>query len=364
MPVDLDRNVHCILGLPFDAVDMPAAVSRVRAAVDGGRPCFLSTPNLNFLVACRDDAKFRASVIDSDLSIVDGMPLVWVARVLGLPIRNRVAGANLFESLARDTKRPLSVYFFGGAPGVAERAAERLNASHGGLVCVGFECPGFGSIEDMSSAATIDRINASGADFVVVALGARKGQAWIARNRFRLNAPVVSHLGAVINFVAGTVDRAPAWIQKLGLEWLWRIREEPRLWRRYAEDGISLLYLMVTRVLPYAWYLWRHRIDETDLEAASAELSQHDGKSILRGHGYWCASNVERLRGLLRQATENGGDIEVALADVKAIDSAVTGLLLLVHGLLERRGRRLHLSGVSPHLRRLLHWQCAVFLLR
>jgi N-acetylglucosaminyldiphosphoundecaprenol N-acetyl-beta-D-mannosaminyltransferase len=362
LPADFDRNVVCLLGLPFDVVDMDGAVLRIREAVAVRKPCFLSTPNLNFLIASQGDERFRDSVIHSDLNIADGMPLVWMARLLGLPIRQRVAGSNLFEALRRSDQSALPVYFYGAPPGVAEQACERLNAEAGGLRCAGFECPGFGSVEDMSSAATIDRINASGADFVVVALGARKGQAWIERNRSRLVAPVISHLGAVVDFVAGSVDRAPAWMQKAGLEWLWRIKEKPELWRRYVGDGLALLHLLTTRVLPHAWHLRRRRIGAADLDAASGEVVRSDGLAKLICRGHWSAGNVERLRPLLRLLAVADGDCEIALGEAKSIDSAIVGLLLIASGMQKRRGKRFVVSGLSSDLKRQLHWHCADFL--
>ena len=131
------------------------------------------------------------------------------------------------------------MYSFGGPDGVAEAAWRQLRFESKGLTCVGYESPGFGSIDEMSTEGIIQRINTSKADVLVVSLGARKGQAWIERNRRRLDVPVISHLGAVLHFVAGTVKRAPAWMQRIGLEWLWRIRQEPRLWRRYLLDGLG-----------------------------------------------------------------------------------------------------------------------------
>ncbi|RYH51318.1 MAG: glycosyltransferase, partial [Alcaligenaceae bacterium] len=202
----------------------------VRDAAFSRRSCFISTPNLNFLMAARTDAGFRGSVLRSDLSLADGMPLVWVARLLGIPIRERVPGAGLFEQLLRHPGEPITVYFFGGPPGAAEVACRQVNAVGTGLRCVGFDSPGFGSLESMSGAEHIDRINRSGAMFVIVSLGAKKGQAWIELNRHRLEAPVLCHLGAVVNFAAGTVERAPGWVQAAGAEWLWRIAQEPALW--------------------------------------------------------------------------------------------------------------------------------------
>ncbi len=241
------RDVVCILGLPFDAITLQDAVQRVRDAIHARRRLFLSTPNLNFLIGSRSDAAFRRSVVDSDLSVADGMPLVWMSRLLGTPLPERVTGSDLFERLRNEPlppgRSPIRVYFYGGPPGAAEAAARRLNAGSSAMVCVGYESPGFGSVEELSDAETIDRINARDADFLVVALGAVKGQAWIERNRGRLRVPVISHLGAVVNFEAGTVSRAPAWVRRAGLEWLWRIKEEPALWRRYGRDARALLGL-------------------------------------------------------------------------------------------------------------------------
>lgn len=253
-----DRNVHYLLGLPFDAVTLDEAVAHIRLAIAQRSRCFFSTPNLNFLIAAQRNADFRNSVINSDLSLVDGMPIVWLAKLLGIPLNERVAGSDLFDVLRNGKGEKIKVYFFGGPPGVAVQAAAKINTEGKGMVCVGFESPGYGSVEGISSAETIDKINQSGADFLVVALGAVKGQAWIEHNLPVLQVPVVSHLGAVINFVAGSINRAPRWMQKTGLEWLWRIKEEPSLWRRYLFDGVELTKLLVVHVLPTVLKkLWR-----------------------------------------------------------------------------------------------------------
>jgi len=275
---DFHRPVHCILGLPFDALTMAQAQAALSDAIRRPRRCFLSTPNLNFLIGCLGDAAFRDSVIRSDLSVADGMPIIWIARALGVPVRERVAGSTLFERLRAPGADPVTVFFFGGPEGVARRAADALNAEHGAMRCVGARSPGFGSIADMSSPALIDEINQARPDFLVVALGAKRGQAWIEHNLARLQAPLVSHLGAVVNFVAGTVARAPERLGGLGLEWLWRIKEEPALWRRYLEDGFALLKLLLTRVLPGAWTAARLRKAGARRPAPELALALEDGR--------------------------------------------------------------------------------------
>jgi len=354
---DFSREVHCLLGLPFDAVDLAGAEARIRAAAGSGTRCFLSTPNVNFLVNSRRDAAFRRSVIDSDLSVADGMPVVWLARLLRIPIRGRVAGATLFESL-RGGAEPLSVYFFGGPEGTAEEAWRKL-----GVRCAGYAFPGYGSVENMSGDEAIAHINASKADLLVVALGARKGHEWIERNRARLEVPVISHLGAVVDLAAGAVRRAPAWMQRAGLEWLWRIKERPGLWRRYCEDGMALVHLFVTRVLPYAWYQRRNAPEGSQLAGAGLEALDEQRRSTVRLRGAWTHTNLARLRRCCRHAALAGKDLRLDLAEVTYVDSAFVGLLLVVEAHQRRLGRRLVLLPVAEPARRVIRYCCAEHLL-
>jgi N-acetylglucosaminyldiphosphoundecaprenol N-acetyl-beta-D-mannosaminyltransferase len=362
VPPDFSREIHCLLGLPFDAVSMEGAVQRIRTAAANRSPCFLSTPNLNFLVAAQSDIAFRNSVINSNLSIADGMPLVWIARLLGIPIRERVAGSALFDSLRNESGKPLSVFFFGGPDGAAESACRRLNTEGKGLACAGFESPGFGSIDEMSDETIIQRINASNADFLVVSLGAKKGQAWIERNRHRVTVPVISHLGAVVNFVAGTVIRAPVWMQNTGLEWLWRIKEDPALWRRYFWDGLALLKLLAGRVLPYAWYLLRHKPDTRQLAAAGIETAEEGGIYIVRIFGAWTLQNISPLRDCYSRATRAGKDIRLEMRGVTYVDSAFVGLVMLLKSHQMQHHRQLRVDLVSEPVLRIFKYCGAEYL--
>jgi N-acetylglucosaminyldiphosphoundecaprenol N-acetyl-beta-D-mannosaminyltransferase len=360
---DFDRNVYCLLGLPFDAVDMAAAVRRVRDAASKGERCFLSTPNLNFLIGCRRDPAFRDSVVHSDLSIADGMPLVWIARLLGLPIRERVAGSGLFEVLRESRaafEEPLKIYFFGGPDGMAERACKVLNERPSGVCCVGWQSPGFESVESMSGDERIDPINASKADFLVVALGARKGQTWIERNLDRVDVPVVSHLGAVVNFVAGSVNRAPLWMQRTGLEWLWRIKEEPGLWRRYWHDGLGLFQLVFSVVLPYAFWRRFGRQHQTELVV---DLERSDDLSRVIVSGSVPETIPDRLRSVFRQAAEHRNQVVLDISKVDHFGPAFIGLVLVLKKRLDGQGLPLTVSGVSDGTRRLFRWNLADYLL-
>ena len=352
--------MHCLLSLPIDAIDLAGTEQRIRAAAAARLPCFMSTPNVNFLVQSRSDNAFRNAMLHSDLSVADGMPLVWLARLMGIPLRGRVAGSSVFEALSGGEGRPLAVYFFGGPEGVAEAAGRRLAREAKGLVCVGYDSPGFGSVEEMSSEETIHRINAAHADLLVVSLGAAKGQAWIERNRARLNVPVVSYLGAVVDFAAGTVRRAPAWMQRAGLEWLWRIKERPELWRRYFNDGTALALLLLTRVLPYMWYARRHAAGAA--AEASCETREGEREYTIALRGAWMRANIGVLRRGFAVAAHSGKDVRLDLTAVSHVDSAFIGLVMVLRGYLQQRGRRLAVEPVPRPVRRVMQYCCAEFL--
>jgi N-acetylglucosaminyldiphosphoundecaprenol N-acetyl-beta-D-mannosaminyltransferase len=327
----------CLAGLPFDAVTLDEAAARVCRAIEQRQRLFLSTPNLNFLIAAQTDPAFRQSVVVSDLSVADGMPIVWMSRLLGLPIRQRVAGSDLFDALRQGAgqpilRRPISVFFFGGPPGVAERAAQVINSESRHMICVGFHDPGYVDVEDMSAPEVIEAINASNADFLVVALGAKKGQAWIGRNLIQLRVPVVSHLGAVVNFVAGTIDRAPLAWRKLGLEWLWRIKEEPSLFARYARDGWALLALLLGRVLPYAFWMRLRR--------------QAQGPALYESA--LCRAFTEAL--------EHRPSVTLDLGPSTIADPSFFAELLRLERLCLESGSSLSIRADAPAMRRLFSW--------
>lgn len=350
-PLDLSRNVVCMLGLPFDAVTMQEAVDRVRAAARQRTPFLVSTANLNFAVTAGTDEAFRNSVVHSQLCLADGMPIVWVSRLLGLPVRERVSGADLFEALCAAAKPAVKVFFFGGPDGVAQAACEQVNRRQGGVECVGFESPGFVSVESMSSDDCIERINRAAPDFVVVSLGAQKGQAWIERNRARLDAPVISHLGAVVNFAAGAVRRAPPWLQRVGLEWLWRIKEEPGLWRRYARDAVAFTRMFAGDVFPLWWQ--RVRLGCRHASAPPTVTSGAGSSGIdLRLNGVFCQEHVDVLRTAFTAAAAAAVDVRIDLSGVDYLDAAGMALFLLMSAHQRDGGKRLELQRASPLLRR------------
>ena len=343
MPVrkfpDYQRPIYDIAGLPFDAVNLQQAMQKILHSAETRESLFISTPNLNFLIRAQKDAAFRETIFRSDMCLADGMPIVWLARMMGVPIRHRVSGSDLFEALYRQSEKTIKVFFFGGPEGAAEQAAKRVNRvaeercfakQTPGVVCVGYESPGFGSVEDMSQPEMIQRINAAQADFVIVALGACKGQAWIDRNREQLEAPVISHLGAVVNMVAGTIARAPRWMQFSGLEWVWRIKEEPQLWRRYAFDGLGLIKILLSHMPLLLYRDFKYRLlDALHHSKPSIECQRKEGTTVLQIRGNWTHSNGAALRKQLDECRAREDKVVIHIHSVGYLDSAIRGLLAI-----------------------------------
>jgi len=367
-PIDVhrsfDRPVYCILGLPFDALTMDGAIERLAGDIAARRRCVLATPNVNFLSIARRDAGFRKSVRASDLSVADGMPVVWIARLLGLPLPGRVAGADLIDALAeRGPANGMRCFFFGGEDDAAERACRNLERRGGGLHCAGALNPGVGDVASLSKPDIIERINASRPDFLVVSLGALKGQGWIADNARRLNATVISHLGAVVNFHAGTVRRAPAWMRRCGLEWLYRVGQEPALAKRYLRDGLTLCHLFVTRVLPSALSRWSVGRRQSGPVTITVNTDAR-GQLCLRMQGRFGEGNLGKVREAFAEAAAGAQSLTLDFSAVESIDAAFTGTLLVLKKVCDDRSLDLHLEGVPRNVARALRWQCADDLLQ
>lgn len=349
---DFDRNVWSALGMPVDLVTAPEAVAAIEQAVRDRTRLSFVTPNVNFLVRAAADKEARGQILDADLSLVDGAPLVLIGRLLGVPIKERCAGADVFEALRRRPGFPgrrIRVFFFGGRDGAAAAAAAAIDQEGRGLESAGFFDPGTGDVASMSTEAIIDRVNAANADFLIVALGAAKGQAWITQNAARLTAPVVSHLGAVVDFTAGTIRRAPTLVSRLGFEWLWRIKEEPSLRRRYGRDGAALLRLAATRLVPA---LAARRWSRAAGPARARKGARRDIE-VIEFSGDLTAPGLDEVRRAFREATARGRDVALDLGAAGRIDAAFIGLVLMLEKNLRAAGAAVRLADATRAQRRL-----------
>ncbi len=220
-----------ILGVPVSDVTFDEMLDQIGMWLETpGPPRQIATANPEFVMIAQDDVNFSHILHRAHLVIPDGVGLLWAARRLGHPLRERVTGSDGVPRIAaRAAEEGWRLFFLGAAPGVAERAAEVLRARHPGLQVAG-TCAGSPAPEEEK--ALVTRIRASDADILFVAYGAPAQDKWIARNLPRLGVGVAIGVGGALDFVAGVTRRAPVWVQRLGLEWLHRLVREPWRWRR------------------------------------------------------------------------------------------------------------------------------------
>jgi len=245
-----------LFGVQIDSLRMPEAVDRVMSWIHSNEPPvhrYVVTPNADHAVMLQNNPEFRTAYDHADLVLADGMPVVLASRILRRPLPERVTGADLVPALfdAATQQRPLNIYLLGAGPGVAERAAANVHARWPHVRIVGTYGPPFGFEKDeRETAAILRRIDAARPDVLVVGLGAPKQELWVAKHRERIAAKVSLCVGATIDFLAGEVRRAPRWMQRAGLEWLYRLLCEPRrLFKRYAKDACVFPRLV--------WQEWR-----------------------------------------------------------------------------------------------------------
>ncbi len=216
--------------LPVDRVDFEGALDAIDELVQKKQGGLVFTPNVDHVVQAEHDTRLRAAYAEVSLSLVDGMPLLWAARLLKTPVPAKVSGSDLvWPLMRRAAERSYRVYFLGGAPGNAELARDKLVAELPELQVVGIDAARIDINGDASvQGPIVERIRAAKPDLLLVALGAPKQEIWSFEQRAKLDPVVSIGVGASLDFIAGAVRRAPRWMSDAGLEWAFRLGQEPR----------------------------------------------------------------------------------------------------------------------------------------
>jgi N-acetylglucosaminyldiphosphoundecaprenol N-acetyl-beta-D-mannosaminyltransferase len=225
-----------ILGVPLALTDYERTLDWVDAVVAARGRSYVCVAAVHTVMACQEDPELKAAVLGADFTVPDGQPLVWALRSLGHCLKDRVYGPELMDrACARAARNGQRFFLYGGRnQGALVELARMLRLRHPGLQIVGGYAPPFRELTEAEDAAVADDIRRSRADVVWVGIGVPKQEKWMARMRDRLDAPVLIGVGAAFDFHAGLVPQAPARMQRIGLEWLFRLGQEPRrLWRRY-----------------------------------------------------------------------------------------------------------------------------------
>jgi N-acetylglucosaminyldiphosphoundecaprenol N-acetyl-beta-D-mannosaminyltransferase len=249
-PAPLPRTVP-VVGLELSPLSLGQTAEQVLAWAQAGESRTLCAANVHMVMEAHDDSAFQAVVNGSDLVVPDGVPLAWALRLLTRSGQERVYGPGLMlETCRLASLRGVPVGLYGSTPAVLDLLRERLGAQFPALA-IPFVCsPPFRPLTPGEEEALLEDFRASGAAILFVGLGCPKQERWMAAQRPRLPA-VMLGVGAAFDFHAGTLPQAPAWMQRAGLEWLFRLAQEPRrLWKRYLKHNprfVALLLLQLVR---------------------------------------------------------------------------------------------------------------------
>ncbi len=231
------RNV---LGVPIAMTDYAGAMDVMEEMMERGTPGWICAAAVHSLMMARDDVEMREALTGATLTVPDGVPVVWAADMLGESLRQRVYGPELMRRFCdRSAEKGHRVWLYGGRDqGALVQLALNLRRRHPGIRIVGGYSPPFHSLSESEDDAIARQINADRPDVLWVGIGAPKQEKWMARMRDRLDVPVMCAVGAAFDFHAGRVSQAPLWMQERGLEWTYRIAQEPRrLLPRYLETN-------------------------------------------------------------------------------------------------------------------------------
>lgn len=233
-----DPRTVVLLGIPFHDVTMKEVLGRVDAIVRARQPSYFVTANLDFAKQTSEDVELQRILLEADLVLCDGTPLVWFSRVQGRPLRERVAGSDLVPQLARHAEeRGYRLFFLGGTEESLELALERVRREYPKLKEVGGYAPPFAPLQEMDNKTIVQRVMEFRPDILLVSFGCPKQEKWIYMHYRRLGVPLSMGVGATVDFLAGKFLRAPKWVADAGMEWVVRLVQEPRrLGGRYWKD--------------------------------------------------------------------------------------------------------------------------------
>lgn len=236
-----------IVGVPFDNITWDECLAKFDELIAKRSPVYVITPNVDHIVKLHKNPSYRKVYDEAALNLADGVPVMWAAKFLGTPLKDKISGSDLLPVMCKvAAEKGYRLFFMGGRVGAADQAAVEFCQRFPGLQIVGTYCPPFGFEKDEAeNTKIVNIIRDAKPDILFVGLGAPKQENWILRFLHQYNVPISIGVGASFEFAAKMVKRAPVWMQKAGLEWFWRILMEPkRLWRRYFIEDMQFFPLL------------------------------------------------------------------------------------------------------------------------
>jgi N-acetylglucosaminyldiphosphoundecaprenol N-acetyl-beta-D-mannosaminyltransferase len=339
-----------ILGVAVDNLTMAEVLKVVEQQIVEGSFHQIATANVDFLVNSVGDDELREILNRCDVVLADGMPLVWASRFLGTNVRERVAGADLVPQLARlSSQRGYRIFMLGADEESSAGAARWMQRNFPGVCIAGRYSPRFQPLEEMNHEDILLRIEEAKPDILFVAFGNPKQEKWIAMHRHRLRVPVCIGVGGSFEFLSGKLRRAPVWMQQNGLEWIYRMIQEPsRLAKRYFNNGAGLLRYLPAQLM---WTAMQSK-PKTRGQITTETVGQ---VRILRIHGNLIGSVLPQFESDVRSTVLSGLHVVLDLSRMTYIGADALGSFIHVMNHAFRWKRELWLAGLNPNLDRVIH---------
>jgi N-acetylglucosaminyldiphosphoundecaprenol N-acetyl-beta-D-mannosaminyltransferase len=247
----LKLNTVNILGVPIAAINIREAVEKIEECIQSGKQIYVTVTGVHGIMESQYHDEVKRIHRAAGMCVPDGMPTVWVGKLQGYKNMDRVYGPDLMlEVIRRSVEKGYTHFFYGGKEGVPELLTDRFVERFPLLKIVGMLSPPFGPMSEEEESKLHDLIEKLSPDILWVGLSTPKQERWMAAHVGKLNAKVMIGVGAAFDFHAGLVRQAPHWIQRIGLEWFFRLCVEPRrLWRRYLYNNPRFVLLMLLQLL-------------------------------------------------------------------------------------------------------------------
>ena len=346
-----EHDTVALFGLPITNVNMDQAIDRIDGYILSGKVHQIATANLDFARNSLIDPYLQRIICDCSMVLPDGAPMLWASNMFGAPLQERVTGVDLVPALARlAAYRGYSIYFLGSSEESSSTAVKLLLKRFPKLNIVGRSCPPVASLMEMDSAKMLAEIKAVKPNIIFIGFGNPKQEIWIHRHKDQLPPSVVVGIGGALDMIAGSLRRAPQWIQSLHLEWMFRMVQEPgRLMPRYLRDAKALF-----SHLPRG--LWANRMQPFERRQRGSAVESIQGARVFATPG----KIGDRASALLLQeakiAAGAGETLVVNMSATLRIDAEGIGGLLDARRVMLEAGLPTWLSGVSRPVRRVLQF--------
>jgi len=338
-----------LLGVPIDNVTMDAAVERLDLMIQRKGFHQVATANLDFLIKAGKDNHLMSILQSCSLVVADGMPLVWATRLMGMPLKERVTGIDLMPRLARlSAEKGYGIYLLGASEASSSGAAAWIVNNYPGARIVGRYSPPPAALETMNHEEILARIEQANPDILLVAFGNPKQEKWLSMHSNRLKVPVAIGVGACLDFLAGSVSRAPGWVQKIGAEWLYRFYKEPRrLGGRYLSNLTGAMLFLPAQIVAV--------LAQPSTVGPQHLSSFHHGTSlVVKPVGHFTGAMVHEFEIMARDAASVGSSVILDLSATSSLGLEAMGSLISVNSRLRSEDLELSLTGVGKAVRRVL----------